>query len=257
MQPARAERKRLAANPCQHTGGHADAYPTEMRFTAIAMCALALGLLACDDAEPDARCADAAQAPPAGNAMAVSCGPGDRRSVALVFEAGSGVPGMLDALRSRDARATFIVTGRWAEERPDLLNAIAADGHQVINGSYNGASFTGESTGTPPLTSAERALELSRTETTVFRMSSRSTRPFFAPPFGDYDGSVLEDAGRAGYAWLVAGAPVEAGAAVADVRRVAAPGAILHIEGGVDVAAILDALQDDGYEFERVAEIIE
>ena len=187
-------------------------------------------------------------------AVALSCGRGERRSVAVVLEAAGQTRETLASLREHNARASFVVTGLWAEAHPDLLNAIAAEGHQIINGSYSGASFTGASTATAPLTSSERASELSRTETTVFRMSSRSTRPFFAPPYGDYDASVLGDAADAGYAFVVAGVHVDAGEALGET---AAPGAVIHITDRVDLVAAIAMLRDAGYAFETVANIVE
>ncbi|HYM16025.1 MAG TPA: hypothetical protein VEZ14_10740 [Dehalococcoidia bacterium] len=48
---------------------------------------------------------------------------------------------------------------------------------------------------TAALTAAQRALELSRTETTVYHLSGRTTRPYFRPPRGDVDAGVLRDGG--------------------------------------------------------------
>jgi peptidoglycan/xylan/chitin deacetylase (PgdA/CDA1 family) len=89
---------------------------------------------------------------------------------------------ILETLRREGVRATFAVRGLWAEEHRDLLLAITSAGHDVINATYHGESFTGASTGTPPLTAEQRALELSRTEVTVYHLSQRSTRPYFRPP---------------------------------------------------------------------------
>ena len=92
-----------------------------------------------------------------------------------------------------------------AEQHRDLLLAISAAGHQFINGTYHGTSFTGASTGRPPLTTAERSLELSRTEVTVYHLTGRSTRPYWRPPHGDIDEGARRDAASAGYTIAVTG----------------------------------------------------
>ena len=166
-------------------------------------------------------------------------------------------------------RATFGVTGLWAETYPVELLAITADGHQLMNHSYSHRSFTGVSAGAPPLTPDERALELQRTETTVYRMSNRSTRPYFRPPYGDIDAALPGDAAAAGYGYVVMwsidtlgwdGAPSDE--IITRVRAQATPGAIvvLHVAAAAQDAAALPALIDtlraDGYAFETITDIL-
>jgi peptidoglycan/xylan/chitin deacetylase (PgdA/CDA1 family) len=236
-----------------------------MRLLLALCCLCAVLVTACDQAGSEL-------AAPTEVVPAVGASRGDPadRSLALTFDAAGG-PGhtaeILVALRASGARATFAVSGLWAENEPALLNAIASDGHQIINFGYNRASFTGETTGTPPLTAGERALELSRTETTVFRMSSRSTRPYFRPPYGDVDDSVLRDASATGYAYAVlwsidARADASTGALGDLVIAQAHPGGIVVMDTGSASAAealprILDTLRAQGYTFVGVDELIE
>ena len=115
-------------------------------------------------------------------ARIVRRGDPQRRTVALTFDVGNdsaagAVAQILATLRSEQVRASFAVTGLWAEQNHALILAITSDGDQVINGTYDGASFTGASTGVPLLTAAERSLELQRTETTIYHLTGRSTRP--------------------------------------------------------------------------------
>ena len=100
--------------------------------------------------------------------------------VALTFDAGADTgfaADILTTLRRENVRATFGITGAWAERNHDLLLAMAADGHAFINHTYDHTSFTGASTRHPPLTAEERALELSRTETTVYHLTQRTHPP--------------------------------------------------------------------------------
>lgn len=214
------------------------------------------------------------QRPPTNDqpATVVTRGNTSRRVVALTFDAGSdaGFSGeILELLRREHVRATFSVTGLWAERNRDLLLAITAAGHQIINHSYDHASFTGTSTGAAALTAEQRALELSRTEVTVYHLSQRSTRPYFRPPYGDIDASVQRDAAAAGYGtivmWTVDTLGWNHASADAIVERALAkaePGAIyvMHVgSGSQDAAAlprIIDGLRGQGYAFGAIEDVL-
>ena len=196
----------------------------------------------------------------------------DRRMVALTFDAGSdaGFTGdILATLRREGVRASFSVTGLWAEQNRDLLLAIAADGHLLVNHSYDHASFPGLSTGTPALTPAERALELSRTETTVYHLAQRTTRPYFRPPYGDVDPGVQRDVAAAGYGVILMWTVDSLGwnhasvAAIIDrCVRLAEPGAIYVMHVGSesqDAAAlpgVITGLRAAGYAFGTVDDVL-
>jgi peptidoglycan/xylan/chitin deacetylase (PgdA/CDA1 family) len=214
----------------------------------------------------------ATSTPVPGPAVAVYRGDPSRRVVALTFDAGSDAgytQEILATLRAEHVRASFSVTGVWAEQHHDLLLAIAADGHLLMNHSYDHASFTGASTGTAALTAAERESELSRTETTVYHISGRTTRPYFRPPYGDIDDSVLRDAGAEGYGTVVMwtvdtlgwnGATADA--IVARCLAQAEPGAIyvMHVgSASQDAAAlqrVIDGLRAAGYGFVGIDEMV-
>lgn len=207
-----------------------------------------------------------------GPARVVYHGSTDRRVVALTFDAGAdtGFTGdILETLRREGVRATFSIAGLWAERNRDLLLAITADGHALINHSYDHASFTGLSTAKPPLTPEERALELSRTETTIYHLSQRTTRPYFRPPFGDVDGSVQTDAGAAGYGTIVMWTVDSQGWNHATANQIverclaqASPGAIYVMHVGSesqDAAAlprVIEGLRAAGYSFGTIEEVL-
>lgn len=198
-------------------------------------------------------------------------GDGSRRSVALTFDIGDGAgrtAEILAALRADGVRAAFAVTGRWAEAHPDLMRAIAADGHRFLNGTYDGASFTGASTGAAPLTFDQRALVLSRAETSIYRATNRSTLPYVRPPHGDIDASVVRDAVALGYGVIVLSSLETPGRDGADaiveltLSRVQ-PGAIIAMHAGANsrdagaLPRIIDGLRQRGYAFETVDEMRE
>jgi peptidoglycan/xylan/chitin deacetylase (PgdA/CDA1 family) len=59
--------------------------------------------------------------------------------VALTFDDGphpEGTPAVLEILKRFDARATFFVVGEQVEQRPELVQRIVADGHDVALHGY-------------------------------------------------------------------------------------------------------------------------
>jgi peptidoglycan/xylan/chitin deacetylase (PgdA/CDA1 family) len=61
------------------------------------------------------------------------------KEVALTFDDGPrewGMPELLAALESIDARGTFFLVGKFAERYGDITKSIAAAGHQIENHSY-------------------------------------------------------------------------------------------------------------------------
>jgi peptidoglycan/xylan/chitin deacetylase (PgdA/CDA1 family) len=113
--------------------------------------------------------------------------------VALTIDVEIGnISYLLDVLRDQNARATFFVTGAWAQANPDALRRMVAEGHELGNHSVTHPDFR--------LISSERiAWELAETERIVQQATDTSTRPFFRPPYGGYDDRVLRDVIGQGY----------------------------------------------------------
>ena len=194
---------------------------------------------------------------------AVTGGAASTARIALTFDAGADAgyaAAILDILEAAGARASFGVTGQWAEANPALLRRMTAGGHQLINHSYDHASFTGFSTSGRPLTREQRWASIDRTEAVFETIAGTGARPYFRPPYGDLDNSVLDDVGARGYAvtamWAVDslgwnGLPP--GQIVERTLRQASGGAILIFHVGaasadaVALPAILTGLRDRGY----------
>ena len=145
-------------------------------------------------------------------AEVVYIGPRDVKAVALTFDTGVQAGHMaeiLDILKERGKQATFGITGEWAVTNPELLKRIVEEGHAVMNHSWSHASFTGEDTGTEPLTVEQMRDDLRRTEEKIQEIAEVSTKPYFRPPYGDYDRVVNRVLREEGYEynvlWLVDG----------------------------------------------------
>lgn len=129
-----------------------------------------------------------------GMSQIVEGGPNGRLEVALTFDAGADTgyaPQILDYLRDQGIKATFGMTGQWAELNPDLVQRMVAEGHQLINHTWTHDSLTGANTGMPPMTPEQVTQELSSTENVVRNLTGYEMRPYFRPPYGDYDATSL------------------------------------------------------------------
>jgi peptidoglycan-N-acetylglucosamine deacetylase len=128
------------------------------------------------------------------------------RDVAFTFDAGADrgyAPLILRTLERNRVHATFGLTGLWAKVNPDLVRRMVRDHDALINHTYDHRSFTGFSTRLAPLTVSQRTWEITQTERVVWRIAHKSTKPFFRPPFGDYDPATLRLARQLGYRYAV------------------------------------------------------
>jgi peptidoglycan/xylan/chitin deacetylase (PgdA/CDA1 family) len=189
--------------------------------------------------------------------------------VALTFDAGSDAgytAEILDTLAANEVLASFGITGRWAEANPTLLRRIVAEGHQLVNHSYDHPSFTGRSTERPPLSRSARLDQLHRAETAIRAAAGATTVPWFRPPYGDEDASVRADVASAGYRyellWTVDSLGWKGDAPVNVIARCLSrvvPGAIYLFHVGsastdhAALAPIIDGLRARGYGFVTAA----
>jgi peptidoglycan/xylan/chitin deacetylase (PgdA/CDA1 family) len=115
--------------------------------------------------------------------------------IAITFDAGaeSGpTDAMLKALAERGLRSTFFLTGRWAEQNPDLVRRIAAEGHEIANHTYTHPDLR-------TLSDARVAEEISRTEALLVELTGQPVRPWFRFPFGARDARTNAAIARLGY----------------------------------------------------------
>jgi len=175
---------------------------------------------------------------------------------------------VLDLLGEQEARATFFVVGRYAEEHPEVVERMARGGHEVGNHTFDHVDAAHERD--------ESVLrdQIART-TEAIRAAGAQTR-LMRPPYGKDACRVARLASEQGLsptilwsvqAWDWAEPPPDQIAT--DVLRGAEPGAIVLLHDGVPpderrdcagtVAAlgeILPALRRDGYELVTVSELL-
>ncbi len=135
-------------------------------------------------------------------AVTIFRGPLTKPVVALTFDGGSDsghCASILNILKDAGIKATFPLTGQFAVSYPALVRRIVDEGHQLVNHSYSHPSFTGVSHSSTVLTTSARAAQLTSTEEAFVNAVGVGSRPWFRPPFGDYDNGVLSDLGNAGF----------------------------------------------------------
>ncbi|MFN8638921.1 MAG: polysaccharide deacetylase family protein [Dehalococcoidia bacterium] len=220
------------------------------------------------------RVAEGARAPVATStpSVVVSRGRTDRRAVTLTFDAGADrghAERILDVLAQQRVPAAFGLTGQWAELNRDLVARAAREGHAFINHTYNHPSFTGVSWNVTAKSTADRDAQLERTNRVLEEIAGTSARPYFRPPFGDYDASVLADVGRLGYAttvmWTIDSMGWRGLDAASITRRcldAASPGAIyiFHVgeqsRDGDALPAVIEGLRARGFDIVPLAELL-
>jgi peptidoglycan/xylan/chitin deacetylase (PgdA/CDA1 family) len=201
--------------------------------------------------------------------LLVKRGRADRPWVALTLDAGAGaepVPRILAALRERNLKITFFLTGKWIAENPDLARQIAADGHEIANHTDTHPDLT-------KVSDAVMHKELADTEQLMQETAGTTTHPLFRPPYGAYDERVLRNAVAQGYLpiyWTIdsldsVGEPKTAEFLLERVTRALTPeqlrGAIILAHCGSAPTAealpqILDRFAEMGFEVKTVSEVL-
>ena len=183
------------------------------------------------------------------SAAEIERGPNGQRRLALTFDAGAdaqALPSILEALRARQLRATFFVTGQFARSSPELVRRIVAEGHELGNHSDTHPDLT-------TLPDRQVVAELARAEATVMAATAQTTRPWFRQPSGARDERIRNLAAAMGYRtvyWTLDSTDWQEGTTAAmvrqRVRQQASDGAIIvfHV-GSQATAEALPALLDD------------
>lgn len=100
------------------------------------------------------------------------------------------VPPMLDILKKNDVKMTFFMGGKWVSDFPELTKQIA-ERHELGNHSYSHPHPTF-------ISKQENISQIKRTEEAVYRETGLRTK-LYAPPYGEFNKTVLEAAGESGY----------------------------------------------------------
>ena len=196
-------------------------------------------------------------------------GPEDRQAVALTFDDGPDpvfTPHILAILAQFNARATFFVIGKQAEQHPAVVRAIADAGHEVGNHTYRHRPFWL----LPPYQTRE---EIDRGAHVLTAILGKPPR-YFRPPWGRLNLAAVRHSTRArqqrvlwslrAEGWLPLASPETIVRLVAQRLH---PGAIigLHDGGGLRhtparmaaaLPALLRLLRERGYRCLTLSELL-
>lgn len=101
------------------------------------------------------------------------------------------IPDMLRIFKENNVKITFFVSGRWAENNPDLLKQMFQDGHEIQSHGYGHKLCTQHSVETTKE-------EILKTEKVILDILGVKTN-VFAPPSGDYDETTVALCKSLGY----------------------------------------------------------
>lgn len=168
------------------------------------------------------------------------------------------VPRMLEILKKNNVKITFFVGGKWAKDFPELTSEMAKTGHELGNHSYSHPHPTF-------ISQTENVREIESTEQAVYKAAQITTR-LYAPPYGEFNSTVLEAAGQLGYKttlWSIDTIDWQRPPAQDIVRRVcdkAHNGAIVLMhptKPTIDaLPTIIETLQKKGYQLTTVSDVI-
>lgn len=229
----------------------------------VAVAALALSSSGCtklDTTAPAAARAEAASATTQARFGTVDCR--EAKCIALTFDAGPSENSarLLDILKEKQVPATFFLLGkRHIEKYPELVERMAAEGHEVASHTWDHKILT-------RITPAQIRDELERTDNAIERITGK--RPtLMRPPQGRTDDTVhkiCRELGLSEVLWSVTAKDYATTDSALITKRVLAQATrdgiiLLHdlYQGTVPaVPGIIDALKERGYVFVTVPQLL-
>lgn len=144
--------------------------------------------------------------PPSATGTLITNGSRTSTKVALTFDMGGRVGdalGIMTWLRDHDVKATIFMTGAMADSTAtDAARLVLArvdarpDLFDLGNHSYSHPHMT-------TLSAAGMADEIRRAEAAIDRHATSSPRPFFRPPYGEWNTTLVNVAASAGYRFSI------------------------------------------------------
>lgn len=117
----------------------------------------------------------------------IYCVERDDGKIAITFDCAWGAEDMEDilaTLKKHNCKATFFVLGTWAEQNPNIMKKMVAEGHEIGNHSYNHSHYTS-------MSQDEMLADIEKCNKAVKDITGISPTLFRAPS-GDYNNAVIE-----------------------------------------------------------------
>jgi peptidoglycan/xylan/chitin deacetylase (PgdA/CDA1 family) len=145
-----------------------------------------------------ATAAALATAPATGSAVDVTAVPDAGPYFALTFDAhteANGAVELLALLKQRGVHATIFVTGRFAEDHPEILRQAARDGHEIGNHTFSHPHLTTWAINhrhetRPGVTREMLQGELRRAAAAIEAAIGRAPSRFWRAPYGEHNAAI-------------------------------------------------------------------
>lgn len=199
-----------------------------------------------------------------GKERPIHCVDTEKPQIALSFDVVQGNEDILKILKilaDHKVKATFFLTGKWAEAYPEDLRALWEAGHDLGSLGENYKDMTG-------LEDQEKTQELLRAHRRVKELLQVDME-LFRPPYGSYDNDVVINARKHGYytiKWSVDSMDWKDYGAEAIAETVCGHknlenGAIILCHSGAKYTVralepMLEGFQSQGYELALVSQLI-
>ncbi len=183
----------------------------------------------------------------------------DSKKIALTFDDGPHpyyTEQLLDGLKERGVHATFFVMGKHVELYPEMIERMNEEGHLIGNHTYSHMQLN-------KVNGEEFKQELIRTNEVIENLTGQEVQ-YVRPPYGTWDKKFEKELNMFPVLWTID--PLDwcsdnVACIVQKVTDKAQENAIIlmHDEYKSTVTAalqIVDALQEQGYEFVTVDEIL-
>lgn len=171
------------------------------------------------------------------------------------------LPSMLDTLAQENIKATFFVTGRFAEKFPELVEEIYQAGHEIGNHGYKHPH-------PDQLSVAQNQKDITQAEAVLEKLTGEKPT-LYAPPYGERGETCLQAAEQCGYTtilWTLDTVDWEKPAPSHDtlVQRVTGEkltsGAIILMHPkehtAEALADIIGTIREKGYQCVKVSEVL-
>lgn len=185
--------------------------------------------------------------------------------MSLTFDDGGSpqvVRSVMTTMEKHGVRGTFFPTGDFIEKNPELIKEIINRGHEVGNHSYSHTDFR--------KISRDRMIREIRLSAEAFKKATgEDMKPYFRPPYGSYNSTVLNAASEAGFNYTVMWSidtndwrKISADSIRRHVVSNAGNGRIvlMHTLPGLNTAASLDSMITDlksmGYELVTISDLL-
>lgn len=183
-----------------------------------------------------------------------------KKKVALTFDDGPHpdyTPKLLDGLKERGVHATFFVMGKQAEQYPELIERMAAEGHLIGNHTYSHLQLK-------QTNREEFKAELTKTSDIVKGITGKELQ-YVRPPYGTWEKAFETELNMFPVLWTID--PLDwckndVSCIVQNVLSKVQEDAVILMHDQYDSSVkaalqIVDALQKEGYEFVTVDELVE